>query len=250
VSGDWPASHSSCFTLWKESPVITTEDEWASGPVWIWWKRKNWTLVIQSVDNHWSPYWPLLTPWSTVLIENLTVTQLVMKFPAFYGTLRFITMFTRACSGPCLQLDESSPHLSTLRSKIHSNIIIPPKPNTLTAATHCAGSITCSIWELHNSYSAQNNIRVIDSRRVRWVSKVAHMVEMRNGWPTLVTRHEGNDHLGNIGLIKGKTHLSGISGGSSKGILLWLSCGTAVFHEGTLGIRSGLCCSGNTVTSR
>jgi hypothetical protein len=37
-----------------------------------------------------------LTPWSTVL-EKLTVPQLVKKFPAFYGTQRFITVFTTTC---------------------------------------------------------------------------------------------------------------------------------------------------------
>jgi len=37
-----------------------------------------------------------LTPWSRVLPEKLTVTQLVKKFLVFYGTRRFITVFTRA----------------------------------------------------------------------------------------------------------------------------------------------------------
>jgi hypothetical protein len=37
-----------------------------------------------------------LTPWSKVLFEKLTVTQLVKKFPAFYGTQGFITVFTTA----------------------------------------------------------------------------------------------------------------------------------------------------------
>jgi hypothetical protein len=35
-----------------------------------------------------------LTPWSRVLLEKLTGPQLVKKFPAFYGTRRFITTFT------------------------------------------------------------------------------------------------------------------------------------------------------------
>jgi hypothetical protein len=35
-----------------------------------------------------------LTPHSTVLLENLTGLQLVKKFPAFYGTRKFITAFT------------------------------------------------------------------------------------------------------------------------------------------------------------
>jgi len=38
----------------------------------------------------------LLTPCSTVLLEKLTGLQLVKKFPAFYGTRRFITAFTSA----------------------------------------------------------------------------------------------------------------------------------------------------------
>ena len=36
----------------------------------------------------------LLTPWSRVLLEKLTGFQLVKKFPAFYGTRRFITALT------------------------------------------------------------------------------------------------------------------------------------------------------------
>jgi len=38
----------------------------------------------------------LLTPWSTVLLEKLTDSKLVMKFPAFYGTRKFIAAFTSA----------------------------------------------------------------------------------------------------------------------------------------------------------
>ena len=37
-----------------------------------------------------------LTPCSTDLPENLTVSQLIKKFPAFYWTGRFITTFTTA----------------------------------------------------------------------------------------------------------------------------------------------------------
>jgi len=38
----------------------------------------------------------LRTPWSRVLLENLTGFQLVKKFAALYGTRRFITAFTSA----------------------------------------------------------------------------------------------------------------------------------------------------------
>ena len=38
----------------------------------------------------------LLIPWSSILLENLTGSQLLKKLPAFYGTRRFITAFRRA----------------------------------------------------------------------------------------------------------------------------------------------------------
>jgi hypothetical protein len=37
-----------------------------------------------------------LSPWSRDLPEKLTGTQLLKKFPEFYGTRRFITAFTTA----------------------------------------------------------------------------------------------------------------------------------------------------------
>jgi hypothetical protein len=37
-----------------------------------------------------------LTPWSTGLLEKLTGSQTVKKFPALNGTQRFITAFTSA----------------------------------------------------------------------------------------------------------------------------------------------------------
>jgi len=38
----------------------------------------------------------ILTPMSMVLLEKLIGSQLIQKLPAFYGTQRFITAFTRA----------------------------------------------------------------------------------------------------------------------------------------------------------
>jgi len=56
------------------------------------------------------------TPWSRVLLEKLAGSQLVKKFPAFYGTRSFITAFKSAC------------HLSlSWASSIQS---IPPHPTS------------------------------------------------------------------------------------------------------------------------
>jgi len=56
----------------------------------------------------------LLSPRIRVLIEKLTGFQLVKKFPAFYGTRRFITAFTSSCQNcPYSEPSQSSscPHL-------------------------------------------------------------------------------------------------------------------------------------------
>jgi hypothetical protein len=39
---------------------------------------------------------PEITPWSGILLEKPLVAQLLKNFPTFYGTHKFITMFTRA----------------------------------------------------------------------------------------------------------------------------------------------------------
>jgi len=56
--------------------------------------RVNVISGASSTKNHGDNY--LLTPCSRVLVEKLTGFKLVKKFPAFYGTRRFITAFTSA----------------------------------------------------------------------------------------------------------------------------------------------------------
>ena len=61
----------------------------------------------------------LLTPWCRVLLEKLTGLQLVKKFPAFYGTRRFITALTSvrrlslSCASP---IQSTYPHPTFWRS--------------------------------------------------------------------------------------------------------------------------------------
>jgi hypothetical protein len=38
----------------------------------------------------------LILSWISALLEKLPIVELLKNFPAFYGTYRFITMFTRA----------------------------------------------------------------------------------------------------------------------------------------------------------
>jgi hypothetical protein len=50
--------------------------------------------------------------------------------------------------------------------------------------------------ELRNSYSSPNIIRMIKSRRMRWIGHVARMVQNRNPYRILVGRQEGKRPLG------------------------------------------------------
>jgi hypothetical protein len=52
---------------------------------------------LQKIDKYLIPGVDFITPWSSGFLEKLTVSQLIKKFPIFYGTQRFITAFTRAC---------------------------------------------------------------------------------------------------------------------------------------------------------
>ena len=50
-----------------------------------------------------------LTPWNRVLFDRLTGPPLLKKFPAFCGTLKFITAFTTVPACLCPEPDQYSP---------------------------------------------------------------------------------------------------------------------------------------------
>jgi hypothetical protein len=53
--------------------------------------------------------------------------------------------------------------------------------------------------ELHSLYSSPNIVRVIESRRMRWVGHVARMGEGRSAYRVLVGKPEGKRLLGRPG---------------------------------------------------
>jgi hypothetical protein len=82
---------------------------------WTCWPTQQ--NMIQLLSNQ--------TPWSWALLAKPPVAQLLENFPTFYGSCRFITVFTRAVhwSLPWARSIQSIPlHLS----EIHFNIIHQP----------------------------------------------------------------------------------------------------------------------------
>jgi hypothetical protein len=65
--------------------------------------------------------------------------------------------------------------------------------------------------ELHSLYSSPNIVRVIKSRRMRWVGHVARMEEGRCVYRVLVGRSEGKRHWEDLG-VGGNITLSWTSG--------------------------------------
>ena len=59
-------------------------------------RRMRFACRLLTATNSQSEYVIILTPWSRVLLEKLASLQLVRKFPAFYGTRRFLTALASA----------------------------------------------------------------------------------------------------------------------------------------------------------
>jgi hypothetical protein len=111
----------------------------------------------------------LLTPWDGFLLEKLTGFHLVKKFPAFYGTRRFITAFT------------SARHLSlfwavwTFRNKIrfYSESLLAPRPtpklegHLLSAVCDCLFNIFTTALHIVGRSSVRN-------RRTLWQGTTYH----------------------------------------------------------------------------
>jgi hypothetical protein len=78
-------------------------------------------LILFQVERLHGGQWP--TQWNTVVLEELTVPQLV-KFPAFYGVRRFSVAFTTARQ-LSLSWAESVQATSSHFLNIRFNIILP-----------------------------------------------------------------------------------------------------------------------------
>jgi hypothetical protein len=63
-----------------------------------------------------------------VILEKLTATPLAKKFPTFYGTPTFITMFTRTCHWPVRNQMDPVHSLTFCLLKTHFNVILPFMP--------------------------------------------------------------------------------------------------------------------------
>jgi hypothetical protein len=85
---------------------------WQNAVVYI----KNWIKSTHSLTHS------LTHSWSYGHFEKLPIVQLLKNFPAFYGSRRFITVFTRALHWSLSWARSIQSYLS----KIHFTIVHPP----------------------------------------------------------------------------------------------------------------------------
>jgi hypothetical protein len=103
-------------------------------------------MFQQHVTNKHSLTHSLTHSWSWALLEKLSILQLLKNIPSFYGTRRFITVFTRA-----LHWSLSFQSIPSYLSKVHFNIVHPPTPWS-------------SLWSLSFWLSHQYPIRIPRNR--------------------------------------------------------------------------------------
>jgi len=100
----------------------------------------------------------LVTPWGRVLLEKVTDFQLVKKFPAFYGTRRFITHFTSASH---LSLPWSSSILSIPQNTTLPEYYTPSKPGSPK-------------WSLSLRFSHQNAVYGLPLLKTFYMHRPSH----------------------------------------------------------------------------
>jgi hypothetical protein len=90
--------------LIPRTKILGTEGEMNRFQRWDFpsWLPLNFVFPMASqkrgeiIKNASCPLYSLTLSWSWALLEKLPIVQLLKNFPAFYGTRRLITVFTRA----------------------------------------------------------------------------------------------------------------------------------------------------------
>jgi len=118
----------------------------------------------------------LQTLWRRVLLEKLTGPLLVKKFPAFYGTRRFITAFTKARYPTLFWARSIQSMRPTHFLKIHFGIFLPFRPGS-------------SKWSLSLRFLHQNAVCSSSLSHTCYVPRPSHSPWTLNKLARIFTFH-------------------------------------------------------------
>jgi hypothetical protein len=101
VASDTVKSHKTCHQFEFLQKLDNNNGNFTQRPTSVYVRISRKTFWTNNSGEKWNTFYAphtlyLLTPWTRVLPEKLKRPKLPKKFPAFYGTRRFITVFTRA----------------------------------------------------------------------------------------------------------------------------------------------------------
>jgi hypothetical protein len=155
-----------------------------------------WPLPCRSFPTHLSSIVPTSNMW---VYTDVAVAQLLRNFPTFYGTRRFIIMFTRALHYSlswARSIQSIPPH--PVSHKIHLNIVLPPISRSsqwsLSFWCSCQNAIciplflhVCKITHQKNQSSAPHHISLTSiakdcENRVLEKRKLGEMNKMWKWW--------------------------------------------------------------------
>jgi hypothetical protein len=88
--------------------------------------------ILNAVFGCRNRHFTQLTPCSGILLEKLKVSRLVMKFPSYYETQKFMTVFTKAQYWTPFYATRICSHLSQHYSSLYTNfyqLVSSPRSN-------------------------------------------------------------------------------------------------------------------------
>ena len=145
--------------------------------IWGSCNSNGWRYSVNNTTSVSNDVYYLLTPWSRVLLEKLASLQLVKKFPAFFGTRRFLTALTTSARHLSLSwaspIQSSYPNRTSWRSILllssHLHLGLPSGPfpsNLVKYAIRNTNSMNRQIFLCHSqSYDTGSDSSNISDMR-------------------------------------------------------------------------------------
>jgi len=172
------------FTSLTERVSWRAARQFYNPQTWIWsqkWIKLRWSTKETKTNQ--------TPPRSRILLEKLTVTQLVKEFSAFYGTRKSITSFRKACNrGP----------VQHFVKRWFSQWRVSLSPNSQTRGSSLVG---CPRLLIHYIRCYLSNVEAVSSARNVMNNSVVHKLLTLRTLPKTTVRFRYKNNFMNCSVI-------------------------------------------------